>query len=242
MALAGTHVVQFCLTDDPFDPPGHERFGGGHLFVFDLGRYLVRSGARVTFVTRLNAPDKPLHQSLGPRCEIFRVPSGPPADLTPSSLGGSLEELHEASRNVLGTVLDTVDVIHSHNWISGHVAMRIAAAARVRHIHSILSLGRIKARLLEEPSETDPLRDEAELQVFQRAHHLVAVCPDELESLRELYPEISHDRVSIIPHGLDPDVFYPRPQDPGDFLRRSAARFEEGTHDIPGRAPDPGLA
>jgi hypothetical protein len=169
------------------------------------------------------------------------VQSGPLADVAPSALSGLLEELHEASRDVLATVLDSVDVIHSHNWISGHVAMRIAVYAQVRHIHSLLSLGRIKTRLQEETAESDLLRDQTELQVLQSAHHLVAACPDELNGLRQLYPEIIHGRVSIIPHGLDPDVFYPRPQDTGDFLHRSTARFQEGAYNVPGRALDPDL-
>jgi hypothetical protein len=233
MALDGTHVVQLCLTEDPFDPPGHERFGGGHLFLFDLGRYLVRTGARVTFVTRLNAPGKPLHQELGPRCEIFRVVGGPPADMTPSALGKYLEEVHEATRDLVEPWLAGVNVLHSHNWIAGFVARRLAALAPVRHIHTLLSLGRIKALLGEEPAESDPIRERAEVEVFQNADHLIAVCPNELTDLRTHYPEVSHDRVSIIPHGLNPDVFYPRPQNAGDFFRRTTARFQEGAYDVP---------
>jgi hypothetical protein len=36
------HILIVTHIDDPFDPTGVYRFGGGSTFVFDLGRYLVR--------------------------------------------------------------------------------------------------------------------------------------------------------------------------------------------------------
>src|SRR6185436_17565508 len=110
-----------CLTDDPLDPPGWERFGGGHLFVFDLGRYLVRLGFHVDYLTRRNSPSKPLHDSLGPLCTLTRLDVGPAADMPPLALHEYLDDLIAAAEIA---VRDRVpyNVIHSHNWLSGAVA------------------------------------------------------------------------------------------------------------------------
>jgi hypothetical protein len=33
----------------------------------------------------------------------------------------------------------------------------------------------------------------------------------------------------VIPYGVDPDVFYPRPQSESDFVRRQAHGFPKGS-------------
>lgn len=233
MAPSRLHVIQFCLTDDPFDPPGHGRFGGGHQFMFDIGRYLVRDGVRVTFLTRLNHPEKTRVHELGPFCTIWRVAAGPPRDLSQAELSGHLDTLSDEAFRLLSGEHPRPDVVHSHNWISGEVARRLAGGLRVRWVHSFLSLGRTRIQLGEEPHPTDALRDAQEMAIFRTADALVAVCPAELADFRSLYPELLHLPVQLVPHGLDPDVFFPRPQPPGDYLRRAARRFEEGVADLP---------
>src|SRR5712692_10219803 len=90
------HVVMLCLTDDPLDPPGWERFGGGHLFVLDLGRYLVRLGWRADYVTRRNAPTKQVCEELGPLCRVTRVDVGPAEDVATLALHPYLNDLVDA--------------------------------------------------------------------------------------------------------------------------------------------------
>ncbi|MEA2329592.1 MAG: hypothetical protein QOE68_4551, partial [Thermoanaerobaculia bacterium] len=55
------NILIITLTDDPFDPPGESRYGGAQRFMFDLGRYLVRRGHHVVFMTRQSRSRKPLH-------------------------------------------------------------------------------------------------------------------------------------------------------------------------------------
>jgi D-inositol-3-phosphate glycosyltransferase len=229
-------VVITCFVADPFDPPGHDRFGGGHLFLFDLGRYLVRMGDRVTYVTRLNSPLKPVHEEIGSRCAIHRLPVGPAEEISPAATGLLLEDLHQTCADTLRDVFARGPVVHSHYWIAGEVSRRIAAEHQLLHVHSFLSLGRVKRESGEPADAADRLRDECELRVFNAADHLVAVCPDEWRAFERLYPEVSPRTPAIIPYGVDPNVFYRRPESPDDFVRRAAGRFTEGDHDAPGCA------
>jgi glycosyltransferase involved in cell wall biosynthesis len=214
-------VLLLCLTDDPLDPPGWARFGGGHLFVFDLGRYLVRTGWYVDYLTRRNSPVKPLEESLGPCCAITRLAIGPAEDFLPLDLYEHLEEMSAAAVSFVAS-REPYDVIHSHNWLSGAVARK--AAGQSRHIHSILSLGRVRLELGEEAAPNDPLRDALELEIFRNADTLVTVAPSERDDLRRLYPEIKHDRIAVVPYGVDPDIFNPRPEHPDSLVLRSARR------------------
>lgn len=215
-----------CLTDDPFDPPGWDRFGGGHLFVFDLGRYLVRLGWRVDYLTRRNAPEKAPYEQLGTRCSVTRLTVGPAEDVPPLALYPYLHDLTVAAREAVAT-RPSHSVIHSHNWLSGAVALAIREPT-ARHVHSILSLGRVRWAQGEEPQADDRFRDQLEVDLFRAADVLVTVAPSERDDLRRLYPEIAHDRIAVVPYGVDPDVFYPRPESPDHFVRRQARRCAEG--------------
>jgi D-inositol-3-phosphate glycosyltransferase len=224
-------VLMLTLIDDPFDPPGDERIGGGHLFVLDLGTYLVSRGWFVTFLTRRNAPDKATHEQLGPRCTIERLAIGPASDCHPNRLLPHLDDLVAQSVQ-FGTSNGPFDVIHSHYWIAGVAARELARQIPTLHVHSVLSLGRKKAVAGEEVSAADRDRDSAEVRIFNEADRIVVTCPSEADDLRRLYPDVHGDNVRIIPYGADENVFFPRPEPPGDFVRRATSRIAKGTADV----------
>lgn len=221
------HVLILTHIDDPFDPTGVYRFGGGSTFVFDLGLHLVRERHRVTYVCRINDPSKSTHERVGPLCDIYRLPSGPFADIPPADFGAHLEEFTAALKSIIGGI-EPVDVIHSHYWTSGVVARELVAAKPARHVHNILSLGRLRQLCGEESRDSDQDRDRGEVRVFKEADLLIACSPAELRDLCTLYPEVPHARIEIIPYGLDLSTFFPRPQHSIDLIRRASRRFTEG--------------
>ena len=219
------------LLDDPFDPPGYERIGGGHVFVFDLGRHLVRRGHDVTYLVRRSAPDRSPREQVGLRCRVLRVDAGPLRDVDPATLAPFVEELADASIAARGDA--PVDVVHSHYWLSGSVARGLVARRPARHVHSVLSLGRSKAAAGELPHPSDQVRDTTEVEVFNRADVVIVTCPSERDDLRRLYPEVRSDHVHVIPYGVDPDVFFPRPAPPHSVVHRAAARFPKESDHVP---------
>lgn len=224
-------VLMLSLIDDPFDPPGDERIGGGHWFVLDLGTYLVSRGSFVAFLTRRNASDKALHEDLGPRCTIDRLPIGPPNDCHPNLLLPHLDDLVAQSVQ-FGVANGPFDVIHSHYWIAGVAARALARQMPAQHVHSVLSLGRKKVVAGEEVSAADRTRDAAEVSIFEEADRVVVSCPSEADDLNRLYPEVSRQNVRIIPYGADENVFFPRPEPPRDYVRRAASRIAKGFTDF----------
>jgi glycosyltransferase involved in cell wall biosynthesis len=216
-------ILLLTLTDDPFDPAGVGRFGGTHAFFFDLSRQFVRMGHSVTIVTRLNDPGKPHFQSLGPLCCIHRVTIGPPLEIDHHSLGHLREDL---IASVLALPLDTpFDILQTSNWLSGAVGLALMPGIADKHVHHLLSLGRVRLALGEEPSSYDQAREEWECRILASANALVCVTEDEKNALERLYPDVEKCKVTIIPYGIDPDVFSPRPGDAYDYLRRSCSRF-----------------
>ena len=210
-------ILIVTLTDDPLDPAGESRYGGAQIFMFDAGRHLVRAGHEVHFLTRQSRPDKPLRQSLGSRCHVHRITLGSPHELSHHELWRQRSEIVAAARE-LAAGTGPFDAALSFNWLSGVAAM---AAAIRPHVHHILSLGRVRRALKEEPHPSDGARDEGELEVFAHADRLICACRDEYLSLRELYPEIELGKARIIPYGTDSDTFYRRPCSANDHLRRA---------------------
>lgn len=213
------------MIDDPFDPPGFERFGGGQLFIFDLGRFLVQEGYHVTFVSRLNSSSKAVFDEIGPLCEIYRLAVGPAEELWPGTVGIYLDELCFSFQALLYKAKFQFTAIHSHSWIAGEVVRRFRSECQVRHVHSIQSLGRANRENGEPLGPSATVRDECELLVFRSADALIALSAPQYSNLQRLYPEVDLTRTHIIPHGVDPDVFYPRPQSERDFVRRQALGF-----------------
>ena len=218
------NILIVTLTDDPFDPPGESRYGGAQRFMFDLGRHLVRAGHQVLFVTRQSRPGKPLHQTFGQRCEIRRFSVGPPDELTHHELWLFRAEIETRVRQLVEDA-KPFDVVLSFNWLSGLVAVALGIRP---HAHHILSLGRARLALNELPHPSDDARDGGEIKVFLSADRLICVCRDELQSLQTLYPEIDASKGRIVPYGIDGDVFYCRPCNADDYVRRSSERLQEG--------------
>ena len=217
-------VLLVTLTDDPLDPPGEDRYGGAQLFMFDLGRYLIRRGHSVTFLTRQSRADKPKFHQLGPRCQIYRLSAGPEREVSHHDMWRYEQELREQT-NTLMESMGEFDATLSYNWISGLLAIETKVTP---HIHHILSLGRVRKELDEESHLSDVSRDLGELHVFGAASRLVCVCTDELESLRRLYPEVDHSKAVVIPYPVDSNVYSRRPLDPDIFLRWKAEGLQEG--------------
>jgi D-inositol-3-phosphate glycosyltransferase len=232
MNSVNPHIALVCFIADPFDPPGYERFGGGHLFLFDLGRFLIQSGYRVTFFTRKNSETKASFDELGPLCSIYRLEVGPAAEIHPDAVGTYLDALSKAFAEIVESTGAEFAAIHSHYWIAGEVTRRFCLKQQTRHVHSVLSLGRLNREKGEAVTKISPLREECEVRVFNAADALLTVCPSERDDIRRLYPEVDLSRAYIIPYGVDPDVFYPRPQSERDFVRRKALGLAKGSEPV----------
>lgn len=203
-----TQVAIICFINDPFDTPGGKRIGGGHLVLRELGEFLVCNGFDVSLITRLNSSSKPSFQEFGPRYRIFRVSVGPQEEMPPSEVGTMLDELEAAATPILCENINGLVAIHSQYWIAGEVCRRINKRLNIRHVHHMLSFGRQKRGLGEQVHQSDQLRDRCEVDVINAVDIIVAQCPTEARDLISFYPELTHRRIAIIPHGIDMDIFH----------------------------------
>lgn len=232
-------IALLAFIDDPLDPPGHERFGGGQSFCYDLVRYLVCRGDEVDVVTRLNDGAKERCEKIGFNLRIHRLEVGPPTEVDPATLAPLLPELLRGTTRILAGTLADLDAIHSQYWISGDIARVIRDRCwirHIRHIHHPLSFQREKWMHGEARTPASMTRERTELAVFASLDALVVLSPAESRTFRILYPECADTHVAIIPHGADYGTFFPRPESTHSFVRRAAERLEKGIGDTSRRS------
>jgi hypothetical protein len=125
----------------------------------------------------------------------------------PSEVALLLDDLEDATRHLFKDAHLDFKAIHSQYWIAGEVCRRVNEQLGLRHVHHMLSFGRQKRNLGEQQYSTDSLRDKCEVAVVNAVDVVVAQCPSEARDLVQLYPEMNHKRIAIIPHGIDLSVF-----------------------------------
>ncbi|MEI7475938.1 MAG: glycosyltransferase, partial [Actinomycetes bacterium] len=95
------------------------------------------------------------------------------------------------------------DVIHSHYWISGKVAMPTAEKLGIPLVHTMHTMARVKNLNLAEGESPEPMiRVQGETQVVQAATGLIANTDAEAASLVSLYSACP-DNVHVVSPGVD---------------------------------------
>jgi D-inositol-3-phosphate glycosyltransferase len=105
------------------------------------------------------------------------------------------------------------DVVHSHYWLSGAVAIELRERWGTPFIHMFHTLGKMKNAVAQRPEDLEARRRiDIETEVVREADLLVAATPIEQEQLIELYGA-REDRIRIVSPGVDVERFHPIPQD-----------------------------
>jgi D-inositol-3-phosphate glycosyltransferase len=101
----------------------------------------------------------------------------------------------------------TYDIVHSHYWLSGVAAMRLACFWGVAHVTMFHTLGRLKQ--LANPNESEPpLRLEMEQRLIHQADRIITATADERSHIVR-YCGATSRQVDIVPCGVDLKLFEP---------------------------------
>jgi glycosyltransferase involved in cell wall biosynthesis len=188
--------------------------GGQNVHVAALASELGRRGVEVVVHTRRDDPAHPRRVPLAPNAVVDHVDAGPAAPVPKDELlpymDAFADELYRSWRR------EPPDLVHAHFWMSGWAALEAAEPLGIPVVQTFHALGVVKRRHQGPKDTSPPERLGIEEDIVRRADAIVATCSDELFELLRLGGET--DRISVVPCGVDLDLFTPdgpaEPRDP----------------------------
>ena len=184
----------------PLDQPGAGDAGGMNIYVVESAERMAAMGVSVDIFTRRHNPDLPDIVELSSSVRVRHLDVGA-YSATKEELPALIPNLSEAFSKVLDN--EKYDVLHSHYWISGKVAMPIAKKFGIPLAHTMHTMARVKNMNLAEGERPEPMiRVQGETQVVAAADALIANTDAEAASLVSLY-EACPDNVSVVSPGVD---------------------------------------
>jgi glycosyltransferase involved in cell wall biosynthesis len=180
--------------------------GGQNVHVAALAAGLAGLGHQVTVHTRRDDADLPDQVRTDDGYDVVHVTAGPatalPKDDLLQHMGTFAQVLHARWAAI------RPDVVHAHFWMSGLASVQAAHSLGIPVLQTFHALGSVKRRHQGDADTSPEQRIELERGLCAGVDHVIATCSDEVFELRRL--GLSTERVSIVPCGVDTDVFTPR--------------------------------
>jgi D-inositol-3-phosphate glycosyltransferase len=199
-------IATLMVHTSPLDQPGIGDAGGMNIYVLESAQRMAAMGVSVDIFTRRTDASQPdiVEISPGVRVRHFECGHG---SLTKEQLPA---HIHGLSKEFLRIVKsENYDVIHSHYWISGKVAMPAAKELGIPLVHTMHTMARVKNLNLAEGESPEPMiRVQGETQVVAAANALIANTDAEAASLVSLY-DACPDTVHVVSPGVDLYTFTP---------------------------------
>jgi len=184
----------------PLDQPGIGDAGGMNIYVLESAQRMAAMGVSVDIFTRRTDAAQAEIVEISPGVRVRHIDCGH-GNLTKEQLPAHISGLSKEFLHILKT--DNYDVIHSHYWISGKVAMQAAKELGIPLVHTMHTMARVKNLNLAEGETPEPMiRVQGETQVVAAAQALIANTDAEAASLVSLY-DACPDIVHVVSPGVD---------------------------------------
>ena len=196
----------------PLAALGAKETGGMNVYVRETARELGRMGVHVDVFTRSQNATIPRLVALGDNARVIHLPVGPAAPLPRETVHQHLAEFVagiEAHRAEEGL---TYDLIHAHYWLSGVAGLMLRQAWGVPVVQMFHTLARLKNAVAQTRDEVEPeLRVREEARLVAEVDRIVTGTVMERANLVWHYGAAA-ERISVIPCGVDTELFQPRSQ------------------------------
>jgi D-inositol-3-phosphate glycosyltransferase len=144
------------------------------------------------------------------RSRVVHLPAGPAAPYSKHRVWDHLPEFVDGVLDFMSDHNLQYDLIHSHYWLSGWVAMRLRPALDLPIVHMSHTLGYPKNAAAQLPWEQEPGRRlQVERQVLRGSDALVAESPASKRHMVRHY-DVNPADIAVIPCGVDVERFHPQ--------------------------------
>jgi D-inositol-3-phosphate glycosyltransferase len=207
MAFTSRRVATLMVHTSPLDQAGTGDAGGMNIYVVEAAQNMAAQGVKVDIFTRRTNSEIADVVDVAPGVRVIQLNVGPVTGVTKEQLPKMIPDVSAAFKETLSK--ENYDVIHSHYWISGKVAMPVSKELKIPLVHTMHTMARVKNLNLAEGETPEPMiRVQGETQIVAAADALVANTDAEAASLVSLY-EACPDNVSVVSPGVNLKVFTP---------------------------------
>lgn len=202
-------IAMLSVHTSPLAIPGSAKDAGGmNVYIRELARELGRSHFTVDIFTRRTQPDQPEIVYLAPHVRVIHIEAGPVAPISKHELYPYLSAFTRHIEDFAGREQLTYNLLHSHYWLSGVAAQRLARRWHVPHVTMFHTLAHLK-QLANPANIESTLRLEMERQLIQHVDRIIAPTCDEYTQIVR-HCGATSSQVEIIPCGVDLRRFVPR--------------------------------
>ncbi len=204
-------VAMLSMHTSPLDMPGSTRDAGGlNVYINQLTRELGQSHNVIDIFTRRTNKQIPTVVQITPKVRVIHIQAGP-STLIPKN------ELYQYTTDFALHIDEFklnanrhYDVLHSHYWLSGTAALKLAHRWAIPHITMFHTLAHLKQ--LANPEEAEPfIRLEMERRLIQQSDYIIASTNEErIQIIRHC--GATPGQVQVIPCGIDLKMFTPQNQ------------------------------
>lgn len=201
-------------------PPvlGKTDTGGQITYIFELAKALGKKGIKVDIITR-QFDNMQAEEDLFPNVRIIRIPCGPSGFVPKERMYEHAQEMAENILLHLSKKNKKYDLIHSHYWDGGYVALTLAKVLNIPHIFTPHSLGKWKKYEMSidevAPQKLKPIyryqvRIAAEQKILNRCNAVIL----QAESLRIKILQhymVDFEKLFVIFPGVDTEIYNAKP-------------------------------
>ncbi len=210
--MPSLRIAMLSVHSSPLARPGGKEAGGMNIYVRELACELGRRNVAVDIFTRRQEHTLPDSVALGEHVRVWHVQAGPAQPYDKNRILNHLPAIVEQIGKVASDNGAPYDLIHSHYWISGEVALPLRELWGVPLVQMFHTLGAMKNRVARSSEEAETARRVAiERRLMQAVDAVVAATPADATHMLEHY-DANASRLHIIPCGVDVQHFRPQPQ------------------------------
>ena len=201
-------VAMLMVHTCPLEQAGIGDAGGMNIYVAESAARMAAQGVEVDIFTRRDHLDLPEVVELSPGVNVHHLDAGHDLHLTKEQVPAHFNDLSAEFEKALSGER-SYDLIHSHYWLSGKVAMPVAKELKLPLVHTMHTMARVKNLNLAEGERPEPMiRVQGETQIVAAASALTANTDAEAASLVSLY-DACPDTVHVVTPGVDLYNFTP---------------------------------
>jgi D-inositol-3-phosphate glycosyltransferase len=203
-------VAMFSVHSCPLATLGGRETGGMNVYVRELSRHLAQHGMAVDVYTRRQDPTTPRVVDFAPQCRVIYLNAGPASPYGKHRVWEHLPEFVEEVQRFITQHHLHYQMLHSHYWLSGWVALQLRQRLQAPVVHMSHTLGYPKNAAAQQAWEQEPPRRlRVEHDVLKCSEALVAESPASKRHMMQEYG-VQPERIHVIPGGVDTAIFQPQ--------------------------------